>query len=76
MDIPLELTGPDIENNARVLLMQDEYCEIITIHSVTRRAKWDKRCKTFFYIGTQYPQPVLEGEIAEWIPGSVRFFNK
>ncbi|GGC93565.1 hypothetical protein GCM10011396_46080 [Undibacterium terreum] len=73
MDIPLELTGPDVENNARTRLVQDEYCEIITIHGLTRRAKWDKRNKTFLYIGTQYPQPVLEDEIAEWVKGSVRF---
>lgn len=73
MDIPLELTGPDIENNARVRLMHDEYCEIIANDGGTRRAKWDKYGKTFFYIGTQYVQPVSEDEIAEWIPGSVKY---
>ncbi len=75
MDIPQELTGPDLENDARRRLQQDEFCEIITIHGATRRAKWDKRSQSFYYIGTSFPQPVTTDEIDEWIPGAVRFFK-
>lgn len=68
MDIPQELTGPDVANDARKRLQQEELCEIVTVLGVSRRAKWDKRSQCFFYIGTSFPEPVPEAEIAEWMP--------